>query len=142
MNFAKISWWWQWGWRETSTQESITILGVEINSKSIEVLEFYKMCVDSVIIWDKPNFEVRRWIWDPSKLVSSILHYCSDIALKSPIVIVSNGFQMDNESKFSSRFHLNIWTSSSIWVRDLYREIKQQIFLAMLTSRLNASTFI
>ena len=142
MNFTKICWWWQWWWREAYAQESITILGVDINNKSIQDLEFSKMCVDSVIISDKPNFEVRSWIWDPSKLVLSILHYCLDTELKSPISIVRNGLHLDNESRFRSRFDLNISTSSFVWVRDLYRGIKQQILLAILTSRLNASTFI
>ena len=142
MNFTKICWWWQWGWREAYTQESITILGVDINNKSIQDLEFSKMCVDSVIISGKPMLEVRSWIWDPSKLVLSILHYCLDTELKSPISIVRNGLHLDNESRFRSRFDLNISTSSFVWVRDLYRGIKQQILLAILTSRLNASTFI
>ena len=142
MNFTKICWWWQWWWREAYAQESITILGVDINNKSIQDLEFSKMCVDSVIISGKPMLEVRSWIWDPSKLVLSILHYCLDTELKSPISIVRNGLHLDNESRFRSRFDLNISTSSFVWVRDLYRGIKQQILLAILTSRLNASTFI
>ena len=75
-NFAKIIWWWQWGWREACTPESITILGWDVNKKSTQDHEFSKIGVGSVIICDKPNFEVRSWIWEPSKLVLSILHHC------------------------------------------------------------------
>ena len=99
-------------------------------------LEFSKMWVGSVIICDKPNFEVRSWSWEPSKLVLSISHHCLDFALKSPIIIVRNGLQLDNESRFSSRFDQNIWDLSCVWLGDLYRWIKLQILLAMLTSKL------
>ena len=115
---------------------SITILGWDVNNKSIQVLEFSKMCVGSVIICDKPNFEVRSWIWEPLKLVLSILHHCLDFALKSPIITVRNGLQLDNELRFSYSFDLNIWNLSCVWVGDLYRWIKQQILFAMLTSKL------
>ena len=105
------------------------------NNKSIQDLEFSKMCVGSVIICDEPNFEVRSWIWEPSKLLLSISH-CLDFALKLPIIIVRNRLQLDNESGFSSRFDLNIWNLSCVCVEDLYRWMKQQILGAILTSKL------
>ena len=107
-----------------------------IRSTRKQDLEFSKLCVCSVIICDKPNFEVRSWIWEPSKLVLSILHQCLDFALKSPIIIVRSGLRLDNEWKFTSRFHLNIWNSSCVLVGDLYRWMKRKILLAILTSKL------
>ena len=136
MNFTKICWWWQWWWREAYAQESITILGVDINNKSIQDLEFSKMCVDSVIICNEPNFEVRSSILEPSKLVLSIWHRCFNFALKLQIIIVRNGLQLDNKSRFSSRFDLNIWISSCVGVGVVYRFIKWQISPAMQASKL------
>ena len=90
--FAKIIWWWQWGWKGACTPESITILAWDINNKSIQDFEFTKMWVGSVNICNKPNFEVRNWSWEPSKLVLSILHHSLDFALKLPVIVskVSN----------------------------------------------------
>ena len=118
-------------WREACTPESITILDWDVNNRSIQSLEFSKFRVRSVIICYKPNFEVRSWIW---KLVISILHHCLDFALKSPIT-VRNGLHVDNESRFSSGFDLNIWNSPCVWLGELYRWIKRQTLLAMLTSK-------
>ena len=42
-------------WRQTCTPESITIIGWDVNSQSIQDFEFSKMWVGSVIIWDKRN---------------------------------------------------------------------------------------
>ena len=117
-------------------KESITILGWDVNNKSIQILEFFRMWVGSVIICDKANFEVTSWSWEPSKLALSISHHCLDFASKSQITIVRNGLQLDNESRLSSKFDLNIWNSSCVWLGDLYRRIKRQILLAMLTSKL------
>ena len=39
-NFAKLIWWWHWGWRKACTPESITILDWNVNNKSIQELEF------------------------------------------------------------------------------------------------------
>ena len=50
----------------------------------------------SVIICNKPNFEVRSWSWEPSELVLSISHHSLDLALKSPISIARNDLQLDN----------------------------------------------
>ena len=118
-------------WRETCTSESITILGWDVNNKSIEDLEFVKMWVGSVVICNKTS-----WSWESSKLVLSILHHYLGFALKMSIIIVRNGLQLDNCSRFSSRFDANIWYLPCVWLGDLYLWIKWQNLLAMLTSKL------
>ena len=97
------------GGEERRTPEPITILGWDVNHKSIQDLDFFKMWVGSLIICDKPNFEARSWNSEPSELVLSISHHCLDFAWKSPIIIVRNGLPLHNESRFSSRSDLNIW---------------------------------
>ena len=91
-----------------------------------------------MIICGKPNFEVRSW--EPSKLVISIsqlFRFCIKIAnLKSPISIVGNLLQLDNELRFSSRFDVNIWNLSCVWLGDLYRWMKWQILLTILNLKL------
>ena len=52
------------------------------------------MWVGSVIIFDKPSFEVRSWSWDTSKLVLTIFHHCFDFALKLLIITVRNRLQL------------------------------------------------
>ena len=82
-NFAYIIWWWQFECKEACTPESITILGWDVNIKSMQDLELSSICVGSFIICKSPNWEVRKSNSKPSKLVISIEHQSLDLAFKS-----------------------------------------------------------
>ena len=66
------------------------------------------MWVGSLTICNKSNIEVRSLSCQSSKLVLSVSHHCLDFTLRSVIIIVRNGLQVDSESRFTSSFDLNI----------------------------------
>ena len=46
---AKIIWWWQFGYNEQCTPDSITKLVYEVNKRSMQVnLSYVKVCVELV----------------------------------------------------------------------------------------------
>ena len=112
-------WWWQFECKGACTPESISILGWNVNIKSMQDPELLGICVGSFIICESSNWEVTKSSSEPSKLVISIESL--DLALKSPIVTVRNGLPHDNASKFNFRFDLNVWNSSRVWLGDLER---------------------
>ena len=119
LNSTNIICWWGRDWKEACNPKTITTLGKDINTKCIQDLALFRVWVGLVIVCDKPNFEIRSWSWEPSKLVLSISHHYFDFALKLPIITLRNELQLDSESRFSSWYDLKIWNSSCVWLKDL-----------------------
>ena len=74
----------------------------------MQSLDLSSILVDSLIICESPNWEVRKSNSEPSKPVVSIEHQSLDLALKSPIIIVRSGLPHNNASTFNFRFDLNV----------------------------------
>ena len=110
--FAYLIWWWQFECKEACTLESITILGWDVNIKSIQDLELSCIYISYFIICESLNWEVRKSSSEPWKLVISIERQSLDLALKSPIMTVRNGFPHNNASRFNFKFDLNVRNSS------------------------------
>ena len=86
---------------------SITILGSDVNIRSMQDIEFPKIWVDSLITWDKGNRDARNSICEHSKLVVSFKYQLLDFALKLPTITVRKELLVDSASRFISRFDLN-----------------------------------
>ena len=78
--------------------------------------ELLKICVDSFIIWLKPNWEVAILILHPSKVVIPFWYLPCIPALKSPN---RNGLLFAMCSKLISKFLMKFSNSSLVWLGDL-----------------------
>ena len=58
LNFAYTRWWWQFSRSEECTPDSITRLGWDVNTRSIQEDEFDNICVGSWINYISPNWDV------------------------------------------------------------------------------------
>ena len=68
---------------------------------------------------NNPNWEVILSIFLPSKLVLSWQYQFLDFALKSPIVVIRNGFCCARISKIVSKLSEKAPNSSWDWLGDL-----------------------
>ena len=76
--------------------------------------------------------KLRKSSSEPWKLVISLEPQSLDLALKSPIMTVKNGFDLNSKD---FRFDLNIWNSTCVWFGGLKRWMKRQTLLPMLISK-------
>ena len=65
--------------KEACRPGSGTIFGWDVNIKSMQDFEFLGVCVDSSIICESPNWELRKSGCEPSKLVTSYEHQSVDL---------------------------------------------------------------
>ena len=68
LNVTYGNWWWQFAWREEWMPDSITKFGCVVNIKSIQE-DWIVHNMGWFLIWWKPKLEVKKSIFDPSKLV-------------------------------------------------------------------------
>ena len=108
LNLACTSWWWQFSCSEECTPDSITGLGWDVNTKSMQGDEFDKTWVGSWINSFTPNWDVIASILEPSWAVLSCLYQFDDLALKSPRKTIKKEFLLAIVSKFSSRLSANV----------------------------------
>ena len=66
----------------------------------MQEVDVSKICVDSLIIW----CEVNVSIFDPSKLVLSLMHHLCDFVLKPPNTNAKNWLKLVALCKFNPRF--------------------------------------
>ena len=81
LNFAKNIWWWQFACKDGWTPDYINKLGWELKIKSIHKVEWFKICVGSLISWCKPFCEDTASIFLPSSPVISLLYQFSILGI-------------------------------------------------------------
>ena len=91
-NLANTNWWWQYGWREGWTPESITRFDWEVNIRSIQDEDESSKWVGSLINWYSPWLHVKVSSLDPSYDVLPFLNHVWLLALKSPTATSKKGF--------------------------------------------------
>ena len=92
LNMKCITWWWHFTWREGWTPLSTAKFGWSVKIRSIHDDEWGSKWVGSEISCYKPCIVVRDSICVPSWDVTSSGHHDLDLALKSPSIIVKEGF--------------------------------------------------
>ena len=93
------------------------------------------MCVDSLITWYNPNWDVKFSIASPAKLRLSWQKQLLDLAFKSPIVRPKNEFFCTKFSKFNSRFSVKVSKSSWFWLGYLKRDKQLHVLSPILSSK-------
>ena len=78
----------------------------------------------SLIIWESPNWETRKAILLPLMVDLSPSDYFFDSALKSPMTVVRKGLQLNESSRFISKFFRKSWNSSWDWLGILLKWMK------------------
>ena len=101
--------------------------------------ELFKTWVGLFMIWWKPKLDVKKSLFEPLKLVLSLVYQDLDLALKSPRTTIMKGFFSSMWSKFNLRFSKNVSKSSLFWLGDLQRDKNLQIFPPILNSKFKNS---
>ena len=75
-------WWWELGYKDGWTPDSVIKFGCEVNIKSINEEEDSNICAGSLITWCKPKSDEIFSTALPSFAVMSFLHQLLDFTLK------------------------------------------------------------
>ena len=73
-NFTFGNWWWKFASSEEWTPDSITRFVCVVNIKPIQEDELFKIWFDLFMIWWKTKPKVKKWIFEPSKLMQSLVY--------------------------------------------------------------------
>ena len=104
------------------TPGSITELGCDVKSKSIQEDELLSIWAGWFIIFLSPYWEVKFAILEPSVVILSFLYHWLNFALKSSSEITKNGFVSKILSRISSKLFVNTSNSSWYWLGDLHKD--------------------
>ena len=112
LNFTYVIWLWQFAWREGWTPDSIIRFGCDVNIKSMQEEELFKIWVGSFMIWLKPKLAVKMSIFYPSIFVMLLAYHQFDFALKSPRTTTIYSFFNQPGSILNSKLSENFLNSS------------------------------
>ena len=84
LNFAKMILWWELGYKDGWSPDSVIKFGCEMDIRSIHEKEDSNICAGSLITWCKANCEEIFSIVLPSIAVMSFLYQLLYFALKPP----------------------------------------------------------
>ena len=79
--------WWQFGFNDEWTPESIERHGFSVKIRSIQEVVFVCICVGLFISWENPFEEDNASNFDPSLVLISLDYQDWHLALKSPVII-------------------------------------------------------
>ena len=106
------------------TPDSITKLGCDVKSESIQEDELLSVWVGWFITCLSPYRVVIFAILEPSVVVLSFSYHWLNFVLKSHSAITKNGFVSKMLSRISSKFFVNVSNSSWDWLGVLYTKIQ------------------
>ena len=119
-------WWWQFECKETYTRVNYHIrLRCKYHVYAGSCV-FEYMCR---LFYYLRESKLRKSSSEPSKVVISLEPQSLDLALKSPIMTVRNGFDLNSKD---FRFDLNVLNSTCVWLGGLKRWMKRQTLLRCL----------
>ena len=78
--------WWQFGFNDEWTPESIERHGFSVKIRSIQEVVFVCICVGLFISWENPFEEDNASNFDPSLVLISLDYQDRHLALKSPVI--------------------------------------------------------
>ena len=131
--------WWELGYKDGWSPDSVIKFGCEMNIRSIHEKEDSNICAGSLITWCKANCEEIFSIVLPSIGVMSFLYQLLYFALKPPRSTTKKGLFCTADSRFRSRFSLKDSKRPCDWLGGLYNAMKLQSLSLAISSNLTHS---